>query len=281
MKNTRSKIIRIISLSTFAFLLICNLGVDAKSPEIKCFYQQTEFNVDGEIDDWGDMAIYDDKTSIISNISNDHEYIYVKIRITNYAAINRLQMGGFTIWFNDEGRVRRKKGIVFPTSTEVSKDLKKREKMLKGLSKEQIERMQEQNLEEFNTKFSAGLAAINVVNEDLEVIDSRSYSINETGLSATLQLRDFDLMIYEARIPLDLVFENKEEFLKSKKKAFCLGFEFGKYEDKELKAKSATIPGDSRRYNDPYYTRYRGKMEGYGTFPPIDTWYKKVYLSIE
>lgn len=255
--------------------------LQAKSPEIHSFYQHDKFVIDGKIDEWGDMAIYDEKTSIISNVSNDHEYIYIKIRITNYTAIYRMQMGGFTIWFNDEGKVKRKKGIVFPTNTELSKDLAEKQRKLKGLSKEQIQRMQEQNKNEFNKKFASGLAAINVVNADLEIIDSKSFSINESGLSATIRLMDFDLLFYEARIPLNMVFENKDEFLGSKKKAFSMGFEFGKYEDKELKKQAATIPNDSRYRGNPYYSRYQSRMEGYGTFPPIDTWYKRVYLSTE
>ncbi len=100
-------------------------------------------------------------------------------------------------------------------------------------------------------------------------------------MSATLRLVDFDLLLYEARIPLDIVFEKKEEFLNSKKKYFSLAFEFGKYEDKKLKAKAVTIPNDLRQSRNPYYKRYRSRMETYGMFPAIDTWYRRVYLSIE
>ena len=154
----------------FILFSLSSLGVSAKTPELYSFYQYDEFIIDGLIDDWGEMAIYNDLTGIISNVSNDHENIYIKIRITNFGTVNRLLMGGFTVWFNDEGKTRRKNGITFPVKKEVSDDSQKQEKMLRGLSQHQIQRMRKKNLMDFNNKFATGTATINVVDNDLEII---------------------------------------------------------------------------------------------------------------
>lgn len=259
----------------FTFFLLGSLS--AKKPVIHSFYQHTVFKIDGEVDDWGDMAIYDEKTTIVSNISNDQEYIYVKLRIASPRIVSRLLLSGLVVWFNDDGKPRPKKGVAFPIAEAVSSDYRKLSKMLRGLSRDQMDRAKKLFLEEFNTKFATGLATINVLDKNRDVILSKSICKNEKGLSTSLKLKDFDLLFYEARIPLDMVFDNKEDFLKSKKESFSLGFEFGRYEIEELKNQANNVPNDSRR--SPYAYSNKHRMEDYGIIPAVNSWFKRVYLS--
>lgn len=266
----------------FALFLINNLS--AKKVVIQSYYQKTPIIIDGNIDDWGDMIIFDDKTSIVSDISNDHEYIYVKVRIANYYSISRLMRGGFTVWFNDEGKSKPKIGIAFPIMKDMP-DLNKQKKgQFANISRSEAERLQDKKLENFNARFIAGLASINILDKDLNVIESKQFNMDDEGLSATLLLKDADLFIYEARIPLDLIFDNKEEFLASKKKSFCLGYEFGKFVVEELKDKpGSNIPTGNRNrmggYN--YSARRNIDLGDRSKIPAVYTWYKKVFLSNE
>lgn len=257
---------------------LSNGKIMCNNPEIHCYYQHNKFVVDGENDDWGDMAFYDEKMSIVSDISNDHENIYIKIRVTDYVALNRLFLGGLTVWFNEDGKTKKKVGISFPLAEEMSLEFKTQFTRQDGMSEEMIKKLQTQRINKINVKFSLGLAAINVLDEDYKVIQHFSVSKNDTGLSATIKMIDFDLLEYEARIPLDLVFKNKEEFLQSKGKSFCMGFEYGKFEIEEIKEQQRQEPIHNRYGR---YTYDHSQQQNYGKAQPVFSWYKNVYLAHE
>ncbi len=273
-------------MKKYIFLLLALFllnSLSAKKTIIQSYYQKTPIKIDGNIDDWGDMMIFDEKTSIVSDISNDHEYIYVKIRIANFYSISRLMRGGFTVWFNDEGKSRPKIGIAFPIVKDIPQQDKQNKNQYAKLTRSEAEQLQAKKLENFNMKFTSGLASINVLDKDLNVIKNQQFNTNDEGLCATLLLKDADLFVYEARIPLDIIFDNKEEFLAAKKKSFCLGYEFGKFVVEEFKNKpGSNLPrGNNQmgRYN--YTARRQVNLGDRSKIPAVYTWYKKVYLSNE
>lgn len=266
-----------IFILLFSLFLISNLS--AKKPKIKSFYQHDVFKIDGNIDDWGDMAIYDEKTSIISNLSNDQDYIYIKIRISSYGGVSRFLMSGFTVWFNTEGKQRPQRGLAFPLERDISQQYKDHIKVLKGLSKLQADRLREKYLTEFNHKFSNGLSTIRIIDKNEEDIFYKSSNLNKEGLSAVVNLVDFDLVIYEARIPIEYVLDTKEELLQSSEKSFCIGYEYGKIKVKNRNNQTTSAPIHQR--TSSYSRRNRHQVQNYIDIPALTAWYKKVYLSNE
>jgi len=253
--------------------------LSAKKPVLKSFYQHSVFKIDGEIDDWGDMAIFDEVTSLVSNISNDKEYLYIKIRATSYGAVSRLLMSGFTIWFNSESKNRPQKGLAFPLKSEIAERYKAHNKEITGLSKIHALRIQKSYIEEFNNKFTSGFSVIRIVDNDRKELFYKPSSMNEEGLSALVKLIDMDLLIYEARVPIDLVLDNKEEFLNSSDKSFCIGFEYGKIEIETKSDPTTSMPLHER--TSSYTRRNRHQIQDYSEIPALTAWYKKVYLSKE
>jgi len=271
-----------INMKKYIALSLCLLfiisSVNAKQKEIHSFYQHEILKIDADISDWGDMAIFDEMTSIISNISNDQDYIYIKIRISTYGAVSRLLMSGFTIWFNDEGKNRPQKGLAFPLKKDISKKFEDHMKLLKGLSKDQVAKLQKTYLADFNFEFASGFSAISIVDNDFNDIYYRPSNLNDEGLSAIVKLIDYDLFIYEARIPIDLVLNNKKELLNSDQESFSIGFEYGKIKI-EIGDQTTNMP--VRERTSSYNRRNRHQVQDYSEIPALTTWYKKVYLSKE
>jgi hypothetical protein len=279
---------RFFLLGLFVFISIIGFS---KSPTINCFYQQGKFVVDGKSDDWGEMAIYDEDTGVITNISNDDKYLYVKIRIGNSGAIQRIFMGGMTLWFDPYGKKKSEIGIVFPAKEDFKSFMEVQKKMTKaagsGGDRNRMQAKQEKRLAIFNQKYKTGLASITVIDKKKEVLHFEPYNLNDEGLSAILYIKTYDLLFYEARIPLDIILKNKQNYLGNKKKPFSYGFEFGGFEIPEMREEARKMSNQmntSSNYNQGYNQRSNQRMrmhmqDSYGIIPAIKVWYKKVFLA--
>ncbi len=266
------------------FVLFCYAS-QAKDPVIISTFQKSEILIDGDITDWSEMAIYDDQSSIVMNLSNDNDFIYVKFRIANYGSISRIFKGGFSVWFNEEGKKKRKVGFRFPISDEIAHLFVEQERIAQGVSRDQAEVLFRNLMSDLNIRFANDISNAEIVDDENGTAELYSLKTNKVGLSARLNFIDFDLMIYEAKLPLDLFFSDKEKFLGSKKNCFVLGYEIGQYTDEKMKKEadkqraSQGLQNVGRNYR--YNSRYTSMLDRYGDFPSIIKWYKKVYLSKE
>ncbi len=256
----------------------------AKNPVINCFYQKEKFVIDGKSDDWGNMAIYDKGTAVVTNMSNDEEYLYIKIRIGSSGPIQRIFMGGMTLWFDPKGKKKCVKGLAFPLKEDFETFITAQKQLKKNnTNRERAQKLMNKRLDVFNQKYKAGLGSMSMIDEKRESYHFEASNLNKTGLSAILYLKSYDLLFYEARIPLNLIFEDKQKFL-SGKKAFSYGFEFGGFEIEEMREEARKM--SNQMTSSAYGNRSRQRMQShmldsYGIIHSLKVWYKKVYLAVQ
>ena len=81
--------------------------------------------VDGEVDEWKVDWLMDSKSKFLYNISNDSINLYIRLKIADLAAQQKIAVFGLTVYLNLEGAKRGKLGLHFPiekTLDEVKKD---------------------------------------------------------------------------------------------------------------------------------------------------------------
>jgi len=200
----------------------------AKGPIYQSEYQNNEFKLNELNQDWSGGTLTDSEQGMVYGISNDESYLYVKLKVVDERNQRKILMNGLVLWFDNEGKAKKKLGYAFPLSNEkakleinavtsTGKDLELREKL----------ELLQMETDKVNNRFLKGDEAINVISEDGKVVETFPSHQSKEGVNIMIYIDAYHILYYEARIPLNKIFGVDYFSRIVKKSAFSYGFELG------------------------------------------------------
>jgi hypothetical protein len=103
------------------FLLVVSAGpftAAAKTASIESRWQKSALKVDGDLSDWLAPWFYAEKeVQVDYAFNNDDANLYLLFIFKEQKYLSSLSQTGFTIWFNDEGKKKKKLGLRFEKKT--------------------------------------------------------------------------------------------------------------------------------------------------------------------
>ncbi|MBU1012339.1 MAG: hypothetical protein KKG99_04990 [Bacteroidetes bacterium] len=218
------KLINLILFQVFLLILVSC----AKGPIYQSAYQNKEFKLNELNQDWTGGTLTTSEQGMVYGLSNDENYLYVKLKVVDERNQRKILMNGLVLWFDTEGKAKKKLGYVFPLSNEKArleinaitsggKDVELREKL----------EMLHLETEKVNSRFMKGDEAINVISEDGKVDETFPSHQSKEGVNMMIYIDTYHILYYEARIPLNKIFGVDYSSVITKKSAFSYGFELG------------------------------------------------------
>ncbi len=195
---------------------------------LRCHKQDTQLKVDGKTDDWNDTLTYDNRTGFYYDFSNDAEYLYVRLRMTKAMVQRKAMATGLTLWIDPNARGKNVLGIRYPKDKVKEQRMEHRKKPSgrpQGIQRKPFSaKDREEQRMKFNMRYSSGVEEGELIGFEKAGMEN-SY-LGEDGIDVMLQIDAHNQLIYEARIPLVMLFKNPQDYL-SGKKQFSLAFETG------------------------------------------------------
>jgi hypothetical protein len=195
---------------------------------LRCHKQSKQLKVDGKTDDWNDALTYDDRTGFYYDFSNDAEYLYVRLRMTKPMVQRKVMATGLTLWIDPNGKGKSVLGIQYPIDKVKQRQMEHRKKASPNQGSNQRRAFTAKDREEqrikFNMRYTSGMEEGELIGFEKAGME-KSY-LGEDGIDVMLQIDAHNQMIYEAKIPLMMIFKNPKDYL-SGKKQFSLAFETG------------------------------------------------------
>jgi len=98
---------------SFMILAICIPGI-SKDNRVESRWIDTAVTIDGSNNEWkGDTLTYEKKVSVDYALRNDSENLYVLFIFKNPKFMSSINKTGMILWFNTEGKKKKKYGIRF------------------------------------------------------------------------------------------------------------------------------------------------------------------------
>ncbi len=215
----------------FGLLLVFTLAsfTSPKGKEaLRCHKQATQLKVDGKTDDWNDTLTYDNRTGFYYDFSNDAEYLYVRLKMTKPMVQRKAMATGLTLWIDPNAKGRNVMGIQYPKDKLKEQRMEHRKKASGRQQDVQHKPFTAKDREEqrmkFNMRYSSGVEEGEL--KGFEKAGMEKSYLGDDGIDVMLQIDAHSQLIYEARIPLMMIFKNPQDYL-SGKKQFSLAFETG------------------------------------------------------
>ncbi len=167
--------------------------------------------IDGNIDDWQAEWWLDPDGKFLSNVGNDNENIYLRLKISDDVTQQKIGLFGLSLRLNPSGKRKGKVGLKYPVSKDKS-ELKKEKTEAVGLETDLAARvrMKKELVSDVEVLELIGLAKQNIVSSRLGLTN---------GIEAALIAQDDGAYIYEAKIPF-------KAFRIKKSEVIVLGVEF-------------------------------------------------------
>jgi hypothetical protein len=218
---------KIVSIGVIALLL----GGCAKTPIYLSQWQDKAFTVDGKANDWTGKLIADSRSFCLYDISNDHDNLYVMLKIPDIDFQQKIFMTGLNFWVDTTGKAKERLGITYPLPG-----------FLAGLMKPGSDRDQERlgnpglrsrqaEIQALNQKLSSEMTKIKLTGfKDMTNFET---DVNQSSnpVFAMMQIDSSGALIYESRIPLRFIFKDPVNFIKNPERHFSYGFTAGSEED--------------------------------------------------
>lgn len=205
-------------LSIGLIVLIAACG----NKQLESKWRTDEITVDGSNRDWADKLIYNRDNDIAIGIVNDETDLYISISSTDRAMIQKIIIGGFTVWFNAKGNKDKTIGIRYPIGTQGSAP--RFPESLKGDRNRNYP--DEQPMESFRKRWEEFEIIKNEENISLRIpID------NEVGIEVRNSFYE-GMLVYELKIPLYKKQNSPYAIGTGKSEFIGIGFESGKMENR-------------------------------------------------
>jgi hypothetical protein len=208
--------------------------------------------IDGKIDDWPVDWWIDPDGKFLSNVSNDEENLYIRLKIADDLTQQKIGLFGLYLRLNPKGKKKGKLGLKYPQGKDES-ELKKEkpQEMDKGTEISQKIAMKKELVSDVEVVELLGLAKENIVSSRLGLAN---------GIEVIIIAQDDGSYIYEAKIPF-------KAFQINKKEVELLGVEFetgrlivqNKNTNNTGYSPNSRIPGTYGMQNQQqqqYYARY-------------------------
>ena len=217
-----------------AFLLIfINSSIKAqKTPDIQIISLNapTNIKIDGKATEWGDnFAANNKRTSLLYSMANDDKKLYLIIKASGTANINKIMIGGISFTVNLDGKKKDKEAmsLTYPIIKRVARGQgggrqggaggagQGRGGSSNGQTRVQLTTAQRDSVSLINHKTQlATVKEIKVIGFK-NITDSLISIYNEYGIKAVASFDDKGSMIYELAIPLSILnldIANPKEF---------------------------------------------------------------------
>lgn len=243
-------------------LLILVMGIStsyasmSKKDVLKCEKQSTPLKLDGRVDNSSQTWAYDKKEDIYYRLSNDHNNLYVELKIKNRSVVRKIYVFGFTVWVDPNAKGRNELGIKYPVGS-----FKNRKERTPGqrqnpnmnyrqhrpgeqnpqMGPENRTQILKERVERLNKTLKEEQIKGNL--KGFEKYGFENSFFGAGGIEALAQMNAKGELIYEAAIPLKSIFKNPGKYLKSHI-PFSIVFETGYLEqDMSRMQRGGGMPG--------------------------------------
>lgn len=215
----------------FFLILALSLTGFSKSEKIASNWVVFPLTIDGSYDEWGDDALnFEKKVGVNYTFRNDAENLFILFIFKDPKYLSSISATGMTLWFNTEGKKKKKYGITF-TKKQVSADafISILEKQKGTLSEE------EKNNMRVNPYYFL---------HNTKVISKKSKPTSQTADSGEVNTAIFrsmkqeKMVIYEFAVPLKRMTEQAHGIGTEPGKIIKVGFEWGGMTDEMKKART-------------------------------------------
>lgn len=97
----------------FIVVLLAVQQAIGQAPEAQCPLSSA-ITVDGKADEWPLNWMVDDEKIFSYNVCADDQFLYVRVKSSEFFTKRKMAAFGFTLWFDPSGKKKRKYGLRFP-----------------------------------------------------------------------------------------------------------------------------------------------------------------------
>ncbi|MFH1778208.1 MAG: hypothetical protein ABH952_11740 [Candidatus Omnitrophota bacterium] len=98
----------------FCFTLSCFFLTGCNKVKLESKWRDREIIIDGQNNEWQDVKKYVNDKKVAFGVFNDEDFLYLYMGSWDNELQRMMMMSGFTVWFDPEGRNKKKFGIHFP-----------------------------------------------------------------------------------------------------------------------------------------------------------------------
>lgn len=235
--------------------------------------QKGVFEVDAEINNWPELSLSVD-SSYAFGFSHEGMRLFVSLQVFDLKLQNQILMTGMTLWLDEKGKKKQNKGLHYPTGYK-QKDILRDPMRFR----EVLEAIQDQKYE-----IAEKLVSVELLNFTGKNSRTWGKAMNPEAFNLKLDFDESGTLIYEASIPLELVFEDLAALKDPKSKGFSIGWETGELGRPELRGDDAvglsgTNPANPVKFNSEWDRRFQKELNLYRTYAvPEKIWIKKLVL---
>jgi hypothetical protein len=159
--------------------------------------------IDGHVEDWPVEWWIDPDGKFLSNVSNDEENLYFRLKVADDLTQQKIGLFGLYLKLNPKGKRKGKLGLKYPIGKDES-ELKKEQKshVEPGTDPASKIAMKKEWISDVEVVELLGLAKENIVSSRLGLAN---------GIEAMIIAQDDGAYIYEAKIPFKAFKINKKE----------------------------------------------------------------------
>jgi len=159
--------------------------------------------IDGHIEDWPVEWWIDPDGKFLSNVSNDEENLYFRLKVADDLTQQKIGLFGLYLRLNPKGKRKGKLGLKYPIGKDESELKKEKPQAVdKGTEASQKIAMKKELISDVEVVELIGLAKENIVSSRLGLAN---------GIEAMIVAQDDGSYIYEAKIPFKAFRINKKE----------------------------------------------------------------------
>lgn len=178
---------------------------------------------------WGGEYHFDIKSQMHYSLTYDDHYLYVGMKTSDEALKHKIMEAGLTFWIDTNARGKEKLGLMFPLQHKPDPGRKRNMNMDSQKRKSDSKNTSEE-IKKFNARYLNNLELMDIIGFGGETELSTSGNINKNGISAILHTDTTDFMYYFAFIPLELIFNNPDNYLNNSTNQFSFSFKTNELE---------------------------------------------------
>ena len=225
-------------ISVFFLALLSINALAQKVPKQSIAFEKPPV-IDGNMEDWPSDWWLDPDGKFISNIGNDAENLYVRLKISDDLTQQKIAWFGLSLKFNPSGKRKGKLGLKYPVQKDMSEIKKERPKNPSLNERQELIQTKKYWIEDAEVVELIGLAKQNIISSRLGLAN---------GVEVIIVAEDDGAYIYEAKIPFKAFKINKNE-------VNVLGVEF---ETGKFVAQNKNTSTTSSQMNPAYQNAMRG-----------------------
>jgi len=235
--------------------------------------QKETFEIDAKAENWLSLT-YAEDSSYAYAFSHNNPHLHVCLQVFDLKLQNHILLTGMTLWLDETGKKKQKKGIHYPTGykqQEILRDPMRFREILEAIQLQKHE-------------IAEKLVSLELVNFVEKGSRTWGKAFNPDAIQIKLDFAEDGSMIYEANIPLALVFENSSVYTDKNSKGFSLGWETGELGRPELRGDDAvglsgSNPANPTKFNTDWDRSFQRELNIYRSYAvPEKIWIKRVIL---